>query len=100
MSEINGWLHNSKKRLIKDSMRRISEGMEVGNYNCVVKFMKDSNGDVFLTDVKLNDVCMPHAVDSNKEICHICKGTGNDYDAFSECEFPCFNCKNGFVRKE
>ena len=70
-------------------------GLQVNHYicSCGRKWMCDLESPAIESDYKTR-------IDKWHEICPICKGTGNDYDAYAEQDFPCLNCKNGFIRKE
>jgi hypothetical protein len=93
---MNGWFNSSRKALLTSAMRRLSEGRNNGDFECLVKFQKDENGDVVVYDASLHSAqTNTKKIKDGEEICPICKGTGNDYDAFGECEFPCLNCKDG-----
>ena len=98
---MNGWFNSSRRTLLTSAMRRLSEGREDGDYECLIKFQKDVNGDVVVYDASLCSAGInAPKIKEGYEVCPICKATGNDWDAVGECDFPCLNCKDGLVRKE
>ena len=70
-----------KGRKLKEAIQLYSSGQPVGRHTVTFVYDKDSYGNITLLDK-----------------CPICKGTGNDWDAVDETNFPCFNCDNGYCK--
>ena len=50
---MNGWLHNSKKVMLQDAVRRCLEGRESGEYIGKFLAVKDEEGSVTIRNISL-----------------------------------------------
>jgi len=53
---MNGWLHDSKSRLTKDSVRRALEGRRSGRYRLNIEAVKTEDGDVKVNGLKIEQI--------------------------------------------
>jgi hypothetical protein len=52
---MNGWFNDSKTRLMKDAIRRCSEGLVAGEYVSTITFTKNEDGEISIIFAKLKE---------------------------------------------